>query len=483
MIVGTLGIKNKISYREIKKGYTILRNKKILNSFYIVWHKNSYIDSQEALDSAIDFITKLTIFRPKIFEIQFHSCKNAIAIRRVNKNRNKNRIYKRDNPSFYLCKDCLEIVNKDNMYHSGNGGFYCEDCYNKNFVNCLECGRVIRNEGSDIVTVRGKIYCQECFDEKFVRCFVCGSVILRDNANRGLDENLYCEDCFDENFRPCVRCGELCYNEDLTYNENNNEYICHSCIVGESLHEFNYKPEPVFSKEKYENTLYIGMEIEVEIKDSISEMTDELQEYLEKEKIGNRFYCKTDGSLDNGFEVVSHPATLKNFHTSHKLKKILDWLKSNGAVAYDNENPGLHFHLDRKWFTKKDEGKMLLFFDKNWRKIVKFSRRTSERISDFCRKTSFDEDDYCDFLSGNYDLENNRYVAVNLMNDNTIEIRICRGTLDHKRFLASLQFVDAVSNFIKINSFKSLNWDNFKSYLRLTNRYNHLEKHLRKGGI
>ena len=75
-----------------------------------------------------------------------------------------------------------------------------------------------------------------------------------------------------------------------------------------------------------------------------------------------------------------------------------------------------------------------------------------------------------------------RHVAINLTNENTIEFRIFRGTLNPKRFLATLQFVDALCHFVKVVSMVTCGkycFREFMGYITNTNRYNNLEHYLR----
>ena len=70
-----------------------------------------------------------------------------------------------------------------------------------------------------------------------------------------------------------------------------------------------------------------------------------------------------------------------------------------------------------------------------------------------------------------------RYYAVNLSNHTTIEFRVFRGTLNINTFMATLQFVESVIQFIKtipINNHQLINWDEYKTYIS-----NESEKYLK----
>ena len=68
-------------------------------------------------------------------------------------------------------------------------------------------------------------------------------------------------------------------------------------------------------------------------------------------------------------------------------------------------------------------------------------------------------DKYCQFdkLNNSVDFikngtsQDNKYYAIrtNVDKKNTVEFRIFRGTLKYNRFIATIQFVDAISHYIK----------------------------------
>ena len=68
----------------------------------------------------------------------------------------------------------------------------------------------------------------------------------------------------------------------------------------------SYKPDPIFYGK---GPRYLGAELEI---DGAGECSENAQEIL---NLANGdwelIYCKHDGSLDDGFEVVTHPMTLK----------------------------------------------------------------------------------------------------------------------------------------------------------------------------
>jgi len=463
--------------------------------YYILWNwndlynKNIMTEIKNTIKADFKYHKKLWWDEYKIYELQFkiNNGELKFAMRKVDRKRKNNRLYFRNNISFGVCSECGELLDKDNI-EVYNNYMYCDTCYDDKFGTCCNCGDIIDNdelrEGTD-----GNMYCDKCFAIFFTFCEGCEDVIDNPHAYTGIDGCCYCENCFYDRYSTCQRCGDTVYQDDLYYDEDNDEYLCQNCYDGGLIHSHAYKPDPVFQKEKWENTLYTGFELEVERKQGESRkvFAEDLTNYLTNKHIDNRFYFKNDSSIQNGFEIVSHPTTLKAYK-KYNLKDMLEFIKKY-ATSHDNGNCGLHFHINADFFKNRREiHKLILFFNNCYTQLKKFSKRTDSQIRNYCKFKNFGYDDYKFFENKNRGLciyndddgEPDRYMAVNLTNEETVEIRIFRGTLRYDRFLADLQFIDAIAHFVKIASFRSMTWAKFIEYLRYTNRYNHLEKFLKQ---
>lgn len=478
--------------KDVESGYIILKSVHKY-SYYILWTslevgdteklriakkiiKNDFKNSKKPWEIDVKI---------KLFEAQFSN--NRLAVRGISRCRQSNRVYKRFNPSFYICSECKELHNKQDL-KLVDGTYFCITCFNKFFQHCSDCNTIMKR--TEAIQENQNVYCVRCWTVRFFNCGRCGDTFNREDGAIGISgDRMYCQNCFDDTFRECDNCGETRYVEDMEF--DGDYYYCRSCQEDNAtIKNYMYKPSPVFQKENYENTLYMGFELEVEKKDekyetSNNELAEELQNFLDQREIGNRFYFKQDGSVNDGFEVVSHPTTWKAYHKRHKLREILNHLK-DGFTSHRKGTCGLHFHINKSFFKNdKEINKLLVFFNNSKGQLKKFSKRSDRHIDNFCRFDGFDMKAYKYYWKGDFSYchEDERHVAVNLLNRKTVEIRLFRGTLNYERFLANLQFVDAVCHFIKLVSVMGLSWDNFMKYLRLTNRYNHLEKFLQKEDI
>ena len=182
-----------------------------------------------------------------------------------------------------------------------------------------------------------------------------------------------------------------------------------------------------------EGKLFLGMELEVETGRSLGTCLDVVRQHLED---NNLVYLKSDGSINCGFEMVTHPMAfdwaLENFPW-----ELLDSLSTHGA--YTNDQVGLHVHVNRSGFiTPTHTYKWLKFIYRNQRKVTRLARRSGSNWA------AFDPDDRANikrYCKG--DQSPVRYRAVNTQNDNTFEIRVFQSSLDPHEVKAALAFADA----------------------------------------
>jgi hypothetical protein len=178
---------------------------------------------------------------------------------------------------------------------------------------------------------------------------------------------------------------------------------------------------------------------------------------------------------------VTHPFTLKYAHKHIKWHKILEWLIENNYTSYKSGRCGLHVHLDKDYFDEMDIIKMRTFFSGTSNEIFKFSRREG-KDNQYCIYERFDKRNFFNAS------QNGRHCALNInTNKNTVEIRVFRGTLNTNRFIASLQFCDALANFIKVTSgsffvsnvsSEKVLWNEFLDFAKRTGYYNHFVRYV-----
>lgn len=358
----------------------------------------------------------------------------------------------------------------------------CPRCY----ARCEDCGEIIlRSEATDI---DGAPHCKSCYDSiDPTECSACGRHTTSAEEYDGL---MYCSDCFSERYTTCYDCGDVFLNDQMTYEDG--EYYCSDCRR-ERVHSWDYRPEVVFERPYHRSdVLHVGIELEMELGEQCE------REVTQENTCGELIYYKHDGSLDDGVEMVSQPRTVE-WYGNDKLRSMLNQYRQMGLKSHDTNTCGLHVHIDRRYYgnTEIEEAKLLIVFCKYWQKIVRFSRRRDESIEQWTKRppVSLYENDDDDIMRNKTQTAKNcgRYHAVNLTNRNTIEIRIFRGTLRTRTFLAAIQFVQCVVDYCRRNDVKSIWCGQFDDMFKDCDcKYEELREYLRermgitveeKGGI
>jgi len=229
-----------------------------------------------------------------------------------------------------------------------------------------------------------------------------------------------------------VKCSS-CENE--TISELIHEGVCHNCLDASfKIHNYSTRVEGMlkFKATKVRpNTVYLGCELEYETKNR-----NKAQIGVGKLMHGHAL-MKSDGSIRNGFEIVTCPATL-DIHLE-VFKNFFDNIPPDLKIQ---DNVGMHVHISRKPLSQLTIGKMTEFLNRIDNKdfITYIAGRSNNQYSqmDDKRKVTFP------WL---HQRGSDRYNALNLNNSNTIEIRLFATPMDYKTFAMRLQFVQALVDY------------------------------------
>ena len=301
---------------------------------------------------------------------------------------------------------------------------------------CDDCGREFdRNSDGWITDANGRRICQNCA-ENYSMCTECNEYFRTEDMERDSYGNLMCVDCYNE--------------------QDDNDY-------GISCYHHHHGYEPTFFGDTKGNSLpYLGVEIEVD-KGGQDDSTAEAVKNI----MGHDFlYCESDGSISNGFENITQPATLE-YHTSmmDRYCEAFKMLVSKGYRSHNTKTCGFHVHFNRDFFGDNDAciARLLYVTEKFWDELSKFSRRSIDNIEQWAKKYKKKPEEILEDMSVVYD--HDRYHAINLTNENTIEFRIFRGTLNPNTFLATLQLVNNIVTFCKNvqddKDLQSVEWEDF----------------------
>ena len=340
----------------------------------------------------------------------------------------------------------------------------------KETIYCDFCLKEIK--GEEKFDVGGQTLCEECMVLYTVVCDDCGERFLR-RDDQAPSRHL-CPDCF-ESYNTCGRCGAVIHDDDCFYLDSyGDEPLCEECYEimrnRATIHDYAYRPNPIFYGD---GPRYMGVELEIDCGGESYENARAFLNVANEEDV--HIYCKHDGSLDDGFEIVTHPMSL-DYHMKHMpWKRLLKEMVSYSYLSHQAGTCGLHAHVSRSALGDTYEeqeatiARLLFFFEMHWNELLRFSRRTSDQLRRWANRYGYKEElsellDYAKKTNGTA-----RYCCINLQNSNTVEFRIFRGTLRYNTLIATLQLVDyicEVARYLSDDEIKNLSWSAFVSGCR-----------------
>lgn len=394
---------------------------------------------------------------------------------------------------------------------------------NISFV-CKECGEEVNYFGeldSKMEVMLEHELCEYCFDDKLAYCDLCEEYHEKDDVNgvyRVTDDDyiLVCSGCMDSDdiiycdfherfeylddgyssyeinnygiicrnafsrggFIQCPICDDFFSDEDTQYSSDRDEYLCDSCyeeyernqvIKGYHNHKDDYEYNMKLASLDGDTNLTYGFELEVESgRIATTEMAQRLSD------ISDFTVYEHDGSLSEGFEIISLPYDTEYLLKVGKdiIREILDTLSENGYKSHDTSTCGLHFHVGVKGLGDSYHSRNLVIqrigciLEYFKEEITVLTRRTDEKLnrwSRFLTKEYRKEELDFDKIAYLIDRNNERYSALNLCNDNTIEFRLFRGTLKYETFMATWELVHNIVKYAKENEFNNLSELDYKT--------------------
>ena len=335
---------------------------------------------------------------------------------------------------------------------------------NETFL-CSTCGET--HPLCDQYEVQGDLLCMNCADGLTVVCDHCGERTYEADSVSDSDTVL-CQACYDRHFSTCADCGRILRTGTAYYLDGEDDPYCESCYYRHAdesaLHEYSYVPELQFHGK---GSRFFGVELEVDGAGQSSHKAERILEVANREE--ENLYVKTDGSLDAGLELVTHPMTLDYHLHSMPWAEVLQKARELDYLSHRIGTCGLHVHVARTAFGMHLEqqetaiARLLYFVEKFWAELLRFSRRTESQIRRWAARYGLK---LCplEVLDNAKNSCAGRYAAVNMMNADTVEIRMFRGTLKLNTLLATLQLVNHlcdVAVFLTDEELQALSWFDF----------------------
>lgn len=333
---------------------------------------------------------------------------------------------------------------------------------------CSICGAILSENEGRVFT--DELLCKTCFEDNTTVCDYCGQRIWCDDTE-GDSHTTLCGRCFENHYTYCEDCGRLLlYDAAYYFDGDDEEYpYCRTCFekrTNRAIKSYNYKPEPIFYGS---GDFYFGVELEIDKGGEDNDNARELLDIGNHEK--NHIYCKHDGSIYNGFEVISHPMTLSYHKDKMPWYELMNSALGLGYKSHNTETCGLHCHVNRNGFGETEEeqdaaiGRVVYFVEKHWNELVKFSRRKEANLNRWAARYSTISNTAKEtYTKAKGKCSNNRYLAINLTNSSTIEFRLFKGTLRYETFLATLELVKHIcylASQLFDEDFEKMSWLDF----------------------
>lgn len=374
------------------------------------------------------------------------------------------------------CAVCITDIDADDVVMTVNDDVVCNDCLRV----CERCSDVY-SQDDDMSIVNGNdIWCADCVSQRAYYCDHCeeynsyGSTRLQDRRED------WCEDCLSNTYW-CEDCdGYYVDGCDESHYEEPDSRI---------VHDYNYRPDPIFHGEKGER-LFFGIEIEVEAGNNLNDASN----YAYRLEDLDLAYLKSDGSLNCGFEVVSHP--ISHNHWKNMVPdffNIMEGLRSDDdykVKSWDTKTCGIHIHVSRAGFGEANgygAGPHMHRFlnliysnqelyealagrsSSRWASFHDIDREVWDYDADGNRRGTKNSRRIRNKITHGYGSE--RYSAVNTKNAHTLEMRIFRGSVNSNVIKAHLDLAHASVEYTRVMSVSqvrdgALSPDNFIAYIK-----------------
>ena len=251
-------------------------------------------------------------------------------------------------------------------------------------------------------------------------------------------------------YEECSECG-LIHNKD----------DCPVCSRKYIIREYHARAEAVFpfKDDGEKHPEYMGIELEYEdCRDQVKPVLLALKDHA---------IIKRDGSILNGFEITTAPATL----AAHK-KAFSGFFGKVKVVV--KSNCGMHVHFGKKHLTEMQKGKLLAFLYKKENIPIISSLAGRQYASNHYCKAEIERK----VTDGVYSRTNIRdkecrrspgkYEALNTSPQTTVEFRIFAPPKDEYTLFYRLEFVQAMVDWTKpgICSVKDVtDWQKFTAFV------------------
>jgi len=288
--------------------------------------------------------------------------------------------------------------------------------------------------------------------ESYIECNDCGGIDDQNDSIYVAGYDNYVGSCCSDNYRYHEQHDEYYHDDDYPYDEDDEDGY-YNGVYGYD-YDVTEQLSPIYHGNEKR---LLATEIEVERRNDCSSNIAEMVATT----MDNFALCKHDGSLNNGFEIVSAPATISALKEG--WTKFCEANYSDQLSSWHTSTCGMHIHVDRTSLTPLEIGKLLVFVNgkSNSKFMEAIAGRDSRQWSAKKYKTIKDALQRSD-----------KYEALATHKPKTIEFRIFRGNIAKQGIMRNIEFVDALCNFVSTvgmdkntDTVNRLSYTNFIEYM------------------
>lgn len=380
----------------------------------------------------------------------------------------------------------------------------CRACYAERFMKCSRCSMPVDEEHwhnvslfcghEEEMTVHPMRVAEnaQVWDEEFgefVEADPDVQLIERPHA-------VHCDTCNEGGIKACDRCGDqwVVWKLRKMIWRGDEMTVCPKCVQAKRvIKAYDYAVKPQFAYASAEPTLskmlHYGVEIEMEY---IKGLMDGDAPHLERQ--GQRImdwwpndfcYIKHDGTLEYGYEAVTHPFTWGWFQENKdKWIEFLLWLRELGFKANyysprkEKYTCGMHVHMSKDGFSRMHLYKFVHFmYKKSTRPFVNaIAERAGSQYADF----QVADAKYAHRVGKDKkNASGKRHSAINLLGGHahehgrapkecqTCEVRIFQGYLEPVKFFKNMEFLQSLYEFTACHSPREMQLKKYLEYLVL----------------
>ena len=315
--------------------------------------------------------------------------------------------------------------------------------------------------------VNGHGYC--CESCRSAHCTLCDgcNIFVRLSESYDIDngDRSVCDGCWDSYYYYCDNC-ETGHSHDYT------------CQDDSVIKQYDWEPDSfaIHTRQKLGTEPTYGFELEIDDGSNHTELAEELDFKYE-----GFLYYKYDGSLNNGFEIISHPFTYSYYKDKIIGNNYLDTMFSKckyyGFTSYNAGTCGIHVHIGMKHFTDTQLYKFQKFYYTNPSLMNYISRRDEEAMDQWCNLSGTSSEA---LVRRTKEKRSRKYLGIHLNWKGTVEIRIFRGTLVRKSFLRNIEFAMASYEFSREVGMRDTRTNTFIKWLDDDMKYPNLRSYMRR---